>query len=188
MDIKIIEEIGPDIVTLDEVKGHLRVEHTDEDAYITYLIKVATEYCENFTGRYIKQKTVEVILDTFPSKVLKLPITPILEINKVYYTNLNGEEVYIEPLNYVKIPETEPPLIVHKDRWPKDVTDIPGKVRVEVKAGYLEVSHSIKQATLLLCGHFYENREIVNSRNRWELKALPFSISALLYPYKVYRL
>ncbi|MFU0824060.1 head-tail connector protein [Clostridium sp.] len=68
MNIKVIEEIGPDIVTLEEVKGHLRVEHNDEDAYITSLIKVATEYCENFTGRVIKQKTVEVILDTFPVK------------------------------------------------------------------------------------------------------------------------
>jgi uncharacterized phiE125 gp8 family phage protein len=185
MDIKIIEEIGPDIVTLDEVKRHLRVEHNEEDAYITTLIKVATEYCENFTGRFIKQKTVEVILDTFPSKVLKLPITPILEVNKVYYTNLNNEEVYIDSLNYTIIPETEPPLIVHNDRWPIDVTDIPGKVRVEVKAGYEIVPCSIKQSVLFLCGHFYENREAVNKKG--EFRELPFSISALLYPYKVFR-
>jgi uncharacterized phiE125 gp8 family phage protein len=185
MDVKIIEEIGPDVVTLDEVKGHLRVEHSDEDAYITSLIKVATEYCENFTGRYIKQKNVEIILDIFPSKVLKLPITPIIEVNKIYYTNLNGEDVYIDSLDYTIIPETEPPLIVHKDRWPKDVIDIPGKVRVEAKVGYELIPQSIKQSVLLLCGHFYENREAVNKKG--ELNELPFSISALLYPYKVFR-
>jgi uncharacterized phiE125 gp8 family phage protein len=185
MNIKVIEEIGPDIVTLEEVKGHLRVEHNDEDAYITSLIKVATEYCENFTGRVIKQKTVEVILDTFPSKVLKLPITPILEVNKVYYTNLNGRDVYIDSSDYMIILETEPPIVIHKDRWPKDVIDIPGKVRVEAKVGYELIPHSIKQAVLLLCGHFYENREAVNKKGK--LNELPFSISALLYPYKVFR-
>jgi uncharacterized phiE125 gp8 family phage protein len=185
MDIKIIEEIGSDIVTLEEVKGHLRVEHSDEDAYITTLIKVATEYCENFIGRFIKQRIVEIILDTFPSKVLKLPITPILDVNSIHYTNSKEEEIYIEPSNYVKILETQPPIIVHKDKWPKDVIDIPGKVRIEVKAGYETVPQSIKQAVLLLCGHFYENREAVSKKG--EFKELPFSVSALLYPYKVFR-
>ncbi|WP_069648983.1 head-tail connector protein [Caloranaerobacter ferrireducens] len=185
MDVKIIEEIGPDIVTLEEVKGHLRLEHSDEDAYITSLIKVATEYCENFTGRFIKQKTVEIILDNFPNKVLKLPITSVIDINSIYYTNSKGEEVHIEPSNYVKVLGTEPPIVVHKDIWPKDVINIPGKVRVEVKVGYETVPQSIKQAILLLCSHFNENREAVNKKG--EFKELPFSISALLYPYKVFR-
>jgi len=185
MDVKIIEEIGPDIVTLEEVKGHLRVEHSDEDAYITSLIKVATEYSENFTGRIIKQKNVEVIFDKFPSKVLRLPVTPIFAVNKIYYTNLNEEMIYIDSSDYIIILETDPQLIVHKDRWPRDVIDIPGKVKIEVKAGYETVPQSIKQAVLLLCGHFYENREAVNKKG--EFKELPFSVSALLYPYKVFR-
>ncbi|MDK2918991.1 MAG: hypothetical protein PWQ37_1724 [Candidatus Petromonas sp.] len=185
MNIKVIEEIGPDIVTLEEVKGHLRVEHSDEDAYITSLIKVATEYCENFIGRFIKQRLVEIILNEFPIKVIKLPVSPVCEINNIYYTNLNNEKVYINLSDYTIIPETEPPIVIHKDRWPKDVIDIPGKVRVEAKVGYELIPQSIKQSVLLLCGHFYENREAVSKKG--ELNELPFSISALLYPYKVFR-
>ena len=40
-------------VTLAEAKLHLRVEHSDEDAYIGGLISAAREYAESFTNRLI---------------------------------------------------------------------------------------------------------------------------------------
>ncbi len=173
------------VISLEEIKTHLRINHSEEDIYLTSLLEAAIEYCENFTGRVIKQKIVEIILDTFPARILKLPITPVIDVTSINYTNSKEEEIYIEALNYVKVLETEPPLVVHKESWPQDVINIPGKVRVAVNAGYEIAPQSIKQAVLLLCGHFYENREAVSIKG--ELKELPFSVSALLYPYKVFR-
>ncbi len=40
-------------VSLAEAKLHLRVEHSDEDGYITALISSAREYAESFTNRLI---------------------------------------------------------------------------------------------------------------------------------------
>jgi len=60
---------GPAIEPVDlgvEVKDHLRVKHTDEDALIESLIATAREWAENFTNRKFVTQTLDVYFDRFP--------------------------------------------------------------------------------------------------------------------------
>ena len=43
------------MLTLDEVKGFLRIDHNEEDGYISVLLLLAKELCEN----YMRKDTIE---------------------------------------------------------------------------------------------------------------------------------
>jgi hypothetical protein len=62
--------------------------------------------------------------------------------------------------------------------WPLDLSYRPDAVKIRFKAGYSEVPKSIKQAMLLLIGHFYEHREATGQRN--EGMELSLGVSSLL--------
>ena len=47
------------------------------------------------------------------------------------------------------------------------------------------IPEAIKQAILLLIGHYFENREILLERGHIP-KTIPFSAEALLYSYKIW--
>ncbi|WP_350354072.1 head-tail connector protein [Thermoanaerobacterium sp. RBIITD] len=75
--------------------------------------------------------------------------------------------------------------------WPLDCALRSDAVKIRFKAGYSEVPKSIKQAMLLLIGHFYEHREAVNigggTVGGGEIKELPLAVSSLLRPFWVPR-
>ena len=53
MKLEIITQpTGTDIVSLNDAKEFLRVDHTDEDATITALINAAVQHCQDYTGRH----------------------------------------------------------------------------------------------------------------------------------------
>ncbi|WP_350342350.1 head-tail connector protein [Proteinivorax tanatarense] len=186
MDISVIKPIDKEVIPLEQVKLHLRIDNDEEDRYIESLINAAVDYCETFTKRAINQKQIKIIANSFPKGELKLPIQPIQAIKKISYTDKTGQLKELDPKSYRKVLDVEPPVLVSWDYWPKDVLVSSGSVQIEATVGYIKVPDSIKQATLLLCGHFYENREIMR-QGYVNGNEVPFSVTALLYPYKVMR-
>lgn len=59
-------------LVLQDVKNHLRVDFTEDDTYITNLIKTATLRFEKITGRDLITKTYKSFIDIFP--VYNIPI------------------------------------------------------------------------------------------------------------------
>ena len=53
-------------VSLSEVKAHLRVTHSAEDAYIQSLIAAATDWAQTYTGRILVDTQVGLRIDCFP--------------------------------------------------------------------------------------------------------------------------
>lgn len=196
MNLILIE--GPELepVSLEEAKLHLRVDGTEEDALISALISTAREFCESFTGRSLALQTFEYISGPFFSSfgIIKLPMPPLVELVFFKYLNTYGEEITLtEDFGFYVVKSLEPAVLcpIPATGWPLDCALRPDAVKIRFKAGYSEVPKSIKQAMLLLIGHFYEHREAVNigggTVGGGEIKELPLAVSSLLRPFWVPR-
>ncbi len=182
----VTQEALQEVVSLEELKMHLRVDGDLEDGYLTSLIRVAVDFAENFTKRSIVKRVNTVALDSFPVGSIRLPTYPVQEIQRITYKDILGEVKELPSESYQAVLDVEPPLAIPISSWPSEVFSMPGNVKLELLVGYEQVPMSIKQAILLLCGHFYENREVMRERYAHGSE-IPFSVSALLYPYKVLR-
>ena len=49
------------MLTLDEVKGFLRIDHNEEDGYISVLLILAKELCENYMRKDIIEPMPESV-------------------------------------------------------------------------------------------------------------------------------
>jgi len=79
--------------------------------------------------------------------------------------------------------------------WPDTSEEVPDPVRITFRAGFPlgegspgdpteNVPKQIKQASLLLIGHYYENREeVITTSNRQQVFQLPDGVAALISPF-----
>ena len=167
----IVEVTAPaaEPVSLVEAKAHLRVDISDDDAYITSLIIVARRSCERIANQKFVQQTWNLIMDGFPgSQELELPktLSPLLSVSHIKYYDDEDADTTFNASNYVVDIYSIPARIVLKSgsSWPADVLRIVNGVEVQVVVGYgddPDVPMEYKQAMLLAVGHYYENREDV---------------------------
>ncbi|MBN2842832.1 MAG: phage gp6-like head-tail connector protein [Sedimentisphaerales bacterium] len=165
-------------VSLSEVKEHLRIIGNDEDNVLSLYLKTAIDYCENFEGSCLTEKNVTAYYPYFLA-YMALPLSPAVLISSVKYNDGSGNLVLYngeKRLDSV----ANPSYIYFPESLPVVSTDYPNSVEISYITGRGErmIEDRIKQAILLLVGHYYENREATSSA---ALNAIPFAVSALLY-------
>jgi uncharacterized phiE125 gp8 family phage protein len=177
-------------VTLDEVKTHLRIDGTDEDVFLTALVKAAREYCESpGLNRALIAQTWDLWLDKWPDKdYIVLPRPPLLAVNSVKYYDTDDAEYTFDSVNYFVDTKSEPSRIAlaYNKTWPTTTLRPANGIVVNFDAGYGtadKVPQTIKQAMLLLIGGWYENRESTIAGTI--AREVPFSVKALLSPLRV---
>lgn len=142
------------LLTLEEVKAHLRLDHTYEDDYLNTLIQTATAALEQETGRSFlaKQWRVDYAIHSGTHRHrIELPYPPLIRI---------------ETLNHVHTAMRRP-----LKRYSLDINlSIPvlefdaceGHMEIIYTAGYgpvpCAVPEPLRFATLALVGELYENR------------------------------
>jgi len=195
MALKLITPAAP-VLTLEEVKMHLRVIDDDEDALITSLELAATRFAETFTGRAFSLQTWDLVLDAFPSDnelEIKIPLPPLIDVVHIAYDNTGGDEAFVPSGSYFVDNVSQPGWIVpqgYSPSWP-DTVDAINSVRVRFRAGYLStdsppaaaIPDDIKAAIKLTIGALYENREqtvVGTIANR-----LPWGAEQILRQYRV---
>lgn len=89
MTYKLITPPSEEPLTLTEVKLHLRVENTDDNALITALIVAAREQAESITARALCTQTWELVLDAFPEACV-LRHSPVQSVTSVDYIDTDG--------------------------------------------------------------------------------------------------
>lgn len=193
--------VGP--VTLEEARAHCRIDadgspasHPD-DALVTSLIAAATQFIDGPHGllsRCIVTQTWELVLDRFPSGAIGIPLPPLQSVESITYLNADGDSVVI-PENGYSVDNARQPgyVLPGPDGWPQ-VGDYINAVRIRFVAGYApegspidyraNVPQAIKQAILLIVGHWYENREDVIV-GQMPMK-VPMAADALLFPYRIW--
>jgi uncharacterized phiE125 gp8 family phage protein len=177
-------------ISLDEAKLHLRISHTTEDEMISRVIIAARNYCEDITGRALINRTITGVSSEYPGSVITLPHSPLISIDSLKMTDSDGNTTTVSTDSYIVDTYAEPGQIVRKqsETWPVDSLQEVNGVEVIYQAGYgtdaSDVPETIRQAMLLIIGHWYENREDVvigqiPSR-------LPLAVNSLLSMEKVF--
>lgn len=170
-------------VTLTEAKLHARVDASEDNALVTALIVAAREYVEDYTSKSLVTQTHELKLDAWPEDVIELPRGPVQAVSSITYLKSDGTTGTVTAADYVV-------TTGHRGRvaladgasWPTDTLSPIGAVKVTYTAGYgaaaVDVPAKLKQAILLLVGHWYAFREAAISGAN--IAEVPFAVKALL--------
>lgn len=171
------------VVTLVEAKDHLRVDVTDDDTYITGLILGSVAYCEEKMQKCFLTQTITKYLDRFPAcNYIELDKNPLASVVSVKYTDYLGVVTTMPATDYIvdthgfvgKI------VLAWGKSWPTTTLQTVNAIAIETTAGYgaaAAVPQMIKQAILLLIGHWYANREAVTDL---KLAEVPVGVDSLL--------
>ncbi len=82
---QILEKESVSILKLKEVKNFLRISHDYDDSLVKSLIQAATDYAENFTGKFITIRTIQCSVFQADRKihVKYTPLNKVLSAEKV---------------------------------------------------------------------------------------------------------
>jgi uncharacterized phiE125 gp8 family phage protein len=160
-----------------------------EDDLISALITAAREYCEGFTGRALATQTLEAYPQRFPRvNEIELPCPPLQSVTSVKYTDSDGDETTMTAdTDYIVDTDSTVGRIVlpYAGTWPAATLYTVNPIKIRYVAGYTTIPRSIKQAMLLLIGHWYANREAVLIGQGTMSKEIEFAVKALLSMYRV---
>ena len=127
----------------------------DEDDLIEQIIAAAREYCENITGRALKPCRV-LAYPKNTTERQRLPWIPVGTVEKLERRLETGEYQEMDAAEYAVDPEGGMLRIFAAG------TETAG-YRLTYRAGYTaeDVPPLMRQAMLMLIGHWYQNRESV---------------------------
>jgi uncharacterized phiE125 gp8 family phage protein len=182
MALRLITAPTVEPVSRTEAKTHLRVDSTDEDTLIDGLIQTAREYCEDYQNRAYLEQTHELVLDSWPvGNVIALPKPPLQSVTSVTYYDTTGAATVWPASNYIVDTASHRLALGYGKSWPAvNLQPVAGIViRYEVgNAEATDVPQRVKQAMLLLVGHWYADREAAFSGS--VSREIAFSVHALL--------
>lgn len=192
MTLKLVTGPTVEPVSLAEAKTHLRVDIDDDDAYISGLIAAAREYLEGATRRAFLTQTWRLSLDAWPwpPAQIELPLPPLQAVNSIKYRDSDGTQTTVDSGDYIVDTDSEPGRIVldYGESWPSETLYPANPIQIEFEAGYgdaaTDVPQYLRQAVLLLVGHWYENREpvVIGTVH----KELPLAVDSLIYLHRAY--
>lgn len=160
---------GPAVepVTIAQVKDHLRLAASVDDALVASQIEAARQQVERDTRRSLITQTWRMKLDVWPIDGIQLYNPPVQSVTSVTYTDASGSEQTWDSSLYDVFTDSEPGLLAPKynQSWPNDRGDNRSIV-VTYVTGYgasgSTVPAEYKQAIMLRVEMLYdgENKQL----------------------------
>lgn len=154
-------------VALAEAKAFLRVDGTDEDAFISTLVTAARLHVEGTTGQALIAQSWRVVLNGWPDdRTIKLPVAPLISLTGVTAYNADGVGTSLAIGQFQPAPSSAPASIF----VPNGIDGAPvlrqrAGIEIDYVAGYgadaADVPTDLKQAVLSLVGYWFEHRDAV---------------------------
>lgn len=183
-DLKLVTDSTTKVVSVSDIKEHLRIDTSDEDSLLGVYIDAATEMAEHYCGRHFINHTYELYFNNVTSVAsLIYPDCTLDSTTPVNWIDENGAtqtstdafvDVYSNP-SIVKLNSDFASITLKKDLanrfWYKYTTGL--------GAAATNVPEAIKQAIKLIVADMYYFREDRKRR-------FPMASEILLQPYKCY--
>lgn len=173
-------------ISLADTKVYLRTitgDTTEDSAIITPLIQAAREYCENITGRALASQTVKAYPDDWG--LWRLPRPPLISVSSIKYYDEDNTEYTLAAVDYqVDAVDGQIDILTEPKVTLRDLNPIV----VEYTCGYTTgnaLPAAVRQAMLLLIGHWYMNRETVVAGATTSVE-IDLTARALLRQYKAW--
>ena len=178
-------------VTLAEAKLHLRVDIDDDNDLIEALVAAAREYVERLCRPQVAliSQTWKLVLDATPGDTITLRPYPLQSVSSIKTISDAGVEATYSSSGYQVDTSSEPGRVRLKSgySWPSTTLQALNGFQVTFVAGFgddpSDVPQQIRQAVLLLIGHWYENREVQIVTGAVPA-SLAFTVMALLAPWR----
>lgn len=145
------------VVSLEDMKAHLRVTHSNEDDLIGLLRDAAVDMVERYCGLYLAPREGVVWRgESLPSSV-NLGVWPVTGITGIAFLDSEGSDATGTASDWRVVRRGEIALKPSKD-LPSDVT---AGVEITFNAGYTDEQRpaALVNAVKLFCGHLFRNRE-----------------------------
>ncbi len=189
MGLTLVSAATAEPVSVDEQKEHLRFDGDDDDAYINSCVVAARQWIEGQTKRAMITQTWDYGIDyIWPVKhgqhTIEFPLNPIAtqgspETIIITYVDSDGNSQTLASTQYIIAARTHNSFIVpaYGVTWPA-VRRVPDAITVRFVAGTAadSVPQELKQAVMILAGHYYEHRETDAD--------VPSSVEALVSPFR----
>jgi uncharacterized phiE125 gp8 family phage protein len=100
--IETVTEPAEEPLSLAEVKTAIRVDGSDEDAFLSRLISTSRRLVEQWTGRALVSTEYRATYQAFPSgtSYYELPRTPVTEVGSIVYANSVGDSTTLDDAEY----------------------------------------------------------------------------------------
>lgn len=174
------------LISVDEVKEHLKIEVDDEDALLDECLAAAIGSIDGpngWLGRSLTRQTIVQRFDRFPCEAAKLSYPPIESIDVIEYADSNGAWHTVDA-NLYELDDGWLRLAFGAS-WPI-CSDRAGAVRVTYTAGYTRLPKPIRAATLLMVGDLYRFRETAVIGTIAAEIPMSATVTNLLAPYRVF--
>lgn len=180
------------VLTAGEIRHYRRIDDGVDDSELDTLITRSTRWCENYCQRAFITQTWTLTLDGFGdctymnNGMIYVPRPPLIGVSSIAYLDTAGTSQTWSSSLYRVDATSEPGRIepAYGQTYPT-TRGVTGDVTITHTCGYgaaaSAVPGDIKQAIVLLVGHWYENREAVLVGTI--SKQVEFSVESLLEPY-----
>jgi len=170
------------IITVAQLKEHLRVDHTDEDTLIEAYRDAAIAWIEDYCNTRLGDVTAVGYIDFFYN--VRLPIGPVNSIASVQYTDTANTTQTLATAKWWADIKTKAARITF-DNVPDLYDDTFNAVQVNMNVGYAEadIPKPFITAIRWMVAHLYEQRQPVVAGTI--ATTLPLGLYAILNPYRV---
>lgn len=189
-------------ITLEEARQHVRVDgdttsesiDLPEDKLLPIYITAAREHAENCTGLILTDALYELRVVVRQAEgfchygdAIELPVAPVAEVVSIEYQSQDGTDQHLDATSFVFDDHPRRPSVrpVYGQAWPR-TRDWLSPIRIRFRGAYttsdsppVPVPAAIKQAMLMLVGHWYGNREAAVLAGQ-QLFEAPLAVTALL--------
>lgn len=183
-----------DVVTLEEVKRHCRVDTDEDDDLLEAMIEAAVGHLDGkdgILGRCLLTQRWALPLPDFETDdgKIRLRFPDVSAVVSVAYYDADGAEHVVDAATYLLMEDVVSSyLMVKSGSWPSGTATRNDAVTIIFEAGFgarEDVPRPIRQAILLMVADMYEYRESVVIGSSVSKISVPASAEALLRSFNV---